>query len=203
MQSRGRGAGRHYQAQRWTSAGEPPLGGSRCHLRASGPPHAPDPARLRPGTRARVAAGRWPTAFTGGRRPHGPRRLQAETPPGSARLRPGATAHPGPDRPPAAFPGLSRTPQAEPGRSEPRPGGGAPAPPAALQAGGRGPGLGEGSARARRPSALTMATPLDLQQSAPSPRGASRGQVTLRPLQAPPSLAPPSGLQAAPRLARF
>lgn len=53
------------------------------------------------------------------------------------------------------------------------------------------------------PSALTMATPLNLQQEPPAPHGGSRGQVTLRPLQAPPFMAPPLGSQAAPRLARF
>lgn len=105
--------------------------------------------------------------------------------------------------PPAAFPGLAPIPQAKPGWCEPRSGCGAPTPPAAPQGGGREQGLGEGSARGPPPSALTMATPLNLQQSAPTARGASRGQVTLRPLQAPPSLAPPSDLQAAPRLARF
>ena len=53
-------------------------------------------------------------------------------------------------------------------------------------------GWEKGQPRARRPWALTMATPLSLQRAAPTPRGASRGQVTLRPLQAPPPLAPPS-----------
>lgn len=53
-------------------------------------------------------------------------------------------------------------------------------------------GWEKGWPRARCPSALTMATPLSLQQAAPTPRGASRGQVTLRPLQAPPPPAPPS-----------
>ena len=53
-------------------------------------------------------------------------------------------------------------------------------------------GWEKGQPGARRPSALTMATPLSLQREAPTPRGASRGQVTLRPLQAPPPLAPPS-----------
>ena len=53
-------------------------------------------------------------------------------------------------------------------------------------------GWEKGRPGARGPSALTMATPLSLQQAEPTPRGASRGQVTLRPLQAPPPLAPPS-----------
>lgn len=43
---------------------------------------------------------------------------------------------------------------------------------------------GKGSARARRSPALTT-RPLSLQLEAPTPRGASCGQVTLRPIQAP------------------
>ena len=167
-------------------------------LRPSARPR-PSPT-LRPDTRAQGAAGRGPTAFRGACRPRHPlgsaarfgatAAARSHRPPrlGSARLRP-SRACPAPCRPSRA--GLNRNavtgPQLRPQGSK------------AVR---ESRGWEKSPAGAERPSALTMATPLDLQQTAPSARGATRGQVTRRPLEAPPSVAPPAGRQRAPRLAR-
>lgn len=139
---------------------------------ASGPPHAPGPAG-----RSAPALGRWPAAFRGGRGPQrtpvpAGRDTPGERPPRSL----GCDREPPPTAP-AAFPacpaprrprraGRSRDPAAGPQLRRSAPGRWASA--RAVR----------GAARARRPSALTMATPRDLQHSAASARRASRGQVT-------------------------
>lgn len=184
------------------------LGGSRGHPEPRGlrtpPTH---PGAHRPWGPGQGGGGRLHSEASAGL--HGPQSLEAETPP--QRGRPSQSNGRGQEPPPtpapigqpAAFPGPSLFPQAEPGWSAPRLGCRAPTPPAALCGGRIERGRREGSPGARRPCALTMATPLNLRQSAPTARGASRGQVTPRPLQTPPSLAPPPDLQAAPPLARI
>lgn len=197
-QEKGVGPIEHYQAQRWkrTLTREQPVGGSRRHPESQAlrtPPTQPD-SQTRP-----LKARRWPTPLTGGGRPPPTSMPTGRDTPSERPSHSWATAairsrRPPRSRisPPAAFPGLSSTRRPSPAGLSPDWASGHQLHPQGSRTVAERKGWEKGRPRTRSTSTLTMATPLSLQQAAPTPRGASRGQVTLRPLQTPPSLAPPS-----------